>query len=274
MRLVPTLAIGLPLLACACSLFSPLDGFSDGNASNEGGGGATDGGNAPVDGSHRGEQGGPTDEGTPWCATHAATATFCADFDERGLDTFDDQMLDNGALVVDEGTSRSAPSSLWATAGSRRARVSAYAVKRVPGTVTRARVSFDVFVEGVHAEGAAEVVHLKFDRGDRNYTVGVGLGGGTRFAYAYEYSPSPDIYIDVVEGNPFPIATWVRITLTADLTARTVTFERDDEAGQATGPLAAPLSGGALALEVGIPRASTGEGAWKIRVDNVVLDAN
>ena len=58
------------------------------------------------------------------------------------------------------------------------------------------------------------------------------------------------------------------------LAAKTVTFERDDEPGSAdSSVLTAPFSG-ALELEIGIAYSTAGEGAWKVRIDNVVLDAN
>jgi hypothetical protein len=215
--------------------------------------------------------GGSIEASVSWCATHAAAAGFCADFDERGLEQFDEQTLDNGTLGVDTLVSRSAPGSLWVAAGPRRAGVATFVEKHTPGSVTRATVAFDLFVEAVHSEGAAEIVHLKFDANDSHYTVGVGISGGTRLAYAYEYSPRPDIYRDVVESNAIPLATWVRITLSADLSARTVTLERDDEVGAARTPIAAPFSG-PLELELGLAHASTGEAGWKVRVDNVVLD--
>ncbi len=265
MRLAPALAISVSATVCACSLLSSFDGYS---------GGGTDAGTDGAIGRPPLEAGADVSTeagGASWCATHAPAAAFCADFDERGLELFDRNYTDNGTYGLDMLASRSPPASLWAAAGSQSAIASAFLAKGGPSNTKRARVAFDLLLEAAHPEVAAELVHLEFASGSSHYTVGFGVMEGGQGAFVYEYSPAPALYEERVISKPVPLGTWVRITLEADLSAKTVTLEREDEPQTATAPLAA-LFGGALELEIGLAYTTTGQDAWKVRMDNIVLD--
>lgn len=183
--------------------------------------------------------------------------------------------MNNGTVGVDTLASRSAPASLFAAAGARGGTVGAFMRKLAATNVTRAKVAFDLHVEGTHPSSAAEIAHLKFTTATTDYTVGFGVFAAGNDTYAYDYSPDPSVYEEHPTGKPFPIKTWVRITLTADLPTKTVTLEREDDPNRLTAPLVAPLTGPLdLELELGIALSRAGDEGWRVRLDNIVFDAS
>lgn len=261
--------VGLSVTVAACSLVS-LQGYSGGTISDDAASRPSD------DASAEPEAAAPGDAGASgWCATHAPDARLCADFEDGGTDLFDDPVTDNGTIGVDTLASRSAPASLFAAAGARPDRVRAFLRTLAATDVTRAQVAFDLRVEGTHATTGAEVAHLKFTTATAYYTVGFGVFAAGNGTYAYEYSAAPSVYEENPRMKPFPLETWVRITLTADLPTKTVTLRREDDPTALTAPLAAPLTGPLdLELELGIAYSRAGEDGWKVRLDNIVFDAN
>ncbi len=270
MRLARTFAILVVGLPCACSLLNATDGLSSG-ASDDGASDDDASAPTPTSGAEAGADG-SSDAGS-WCATHAPDATFCADFDERATDLFDQQVLQNGTLGIDALASRSPPASFWAASGEGGDRVESFIQKDFARKPTTARVAFDLRIDAAHETASAELAQLSFVDGAREYTVGFGVTGGARGAYAYEFAREPHLYEDRLTSSAIPLGTWLRITLTADLVTKKVSLERDDAPGPVTSELTPPLSG-ALNLRIGVAFTTIGLNAWKIRMDNVVLDAN
>ncbi len=269
MRLGWALAIVVGGVASACSLVTSLNGFSSGESAHVG-----DGGDASPPGPDVAE--GRDDGSTStlsWCATHAPDAGFCEDFDERGIDLFDRKVTDNGEVRVDTTVSRSAPASLRASAGPGRAEVAAFVAKAGAPNPTRARVAFDLRIDTAHPSSSAELVHLELGGDSRWYDVGLGVTEGGQAVYAYEFSANPSIYNEHMMSKAIPLATWVRMTMTADLAAKTVTIEREDDPAAPTAPIVVPFTG-PLQLELGIAYARTGQSGWSVLMDNVVFDWN
>jgi hypothetical protein len=276
----PGLLLPLLLWSGACSLFTSLSGFSEGEEPGVDAAPAEDGG--VFDAQPDVTTGGGLDAGDAfvpeagaWCATHAPSAMFCADFDSHGFEVFDERVEIGGTLTIDSAQWVSPPRSLLAVALPSADPTRVRLTKRSGvAAATEATIAFDARVEGrggLSRNGQIGKV-IFFPGGADYYEIGIAAREKGTEAVVWEYS-SLEVY---GEHGAFalPNGTWRRIQLHVTLEGATghVDVEVDGKSVLSGAELTPPFASGTAVMEIGVPYSSQHEG-WTFRLDNVTFDA-
>lgn len=223
----------LPL--CACSLFTPLSGYSgdadEENSSPDGGtggvgedaaAGRSDGDGSTGDGAHDASTDVDSSSPADFCAAFPA-GTFCKTFDgEATLAGWTIERAGAGSSVGPTTSSfRSSPRAIRSALGPQGPTRSAALVTELPGSATHARLTYSIYVEARPAVGDIEINILRF------------LKPGVTYDFYLSVDASGARYVEQrvidsnVEFNPLPLSraiptgAWTDVSLEVRLSSPT-----------------------------------------------------
>jgi hypothetical protein len=246
-------------LAGACSLLVDTSGLGAGGSVSGGSDGSVVDGNvadAPAGDNSSGEGGQPTSCGDP-------ARAFCDAFDQGPLGArWNDMRQTNGALALDDGAPRSAPSALRAsTTGAGEAE--AVLVKQLPAGTKQIRCEFD-FSAPLPPGSAGEVdliVFLTHLGGSNTYQTYLWYSGAWQIG---EYSQSMPIDHNGPVGS-MPTDRWAHMVFETD--GKQLTLSADGQVIAQLPGLASP-AGTTTEIDFGIPYAK-GRAAYSALFDNL-----
>jgi hypothetical protein len=271
-----------------CSALTSFDGFSGGSADAGDAGGLHDAqGSSDVQGGSDVQSGGdvqngsdvqagdgPGDEASTanFCLTHAATATFCADFDEGSVrtgwlnGTQTTNLLVNKGAVLDINTSLSPPGSLQAVP------MGAYKfadveVDLTSGPFSQLHAELDVSPDNADAMSIVEI----------DFCNGTGCGNTPPYDFEILLNQNGSVCVgehgmgctaSLTQPGGLPVQQWAHVTLDANLKTGAVTLTVGS-ISPIQGMLTLPgqLPAALFVFGVGLPSMTTG----KVHVDNVLL---
>jgi hypothetical protein len=265
----------------ACSL-GDFAGYSDGDevapdaASPDSPSSALDGGDNGGDSSTPGDAGGSDAVGeaaTKFCQANGDAGFFCEDFEGlNALTHFVVTSTVGGTLAVDKGTMVAE-----VPAGSAPAMV--YGQISAKTVASGARLSFRVQPEILNTTTAVSNQIAKiyfFAENKAPYEVGMGIGGaGSSQVYVYEYTEGGG-YKEFGNYPPLTGNVMTQFVLEARIDPNTaigarVNVYRDGVHIVNNGVLSPPAPAGNIEASIGIPYTPSNHGAWKMRIDDIVM---
>jgi len=256
-----------------------------------GGAASSDGGPATSDGASDADASKPspdasdasaeaTAEAGGWCATNAAGAEFCEDFDSvAGLGRFEHQQVFGGTLSLDGKATRSAPNALLAvadpTADPDAGASSTLFVLHAPGkTATRATLAFDVRFERFSQTSTTRldfgVVYFGLS-GGRVYEVGLEVTSDRR-PYVYQYDPRSDSTTTSAKTSPLAVGQWARMQLTVRYADAQADLDIDGVRVVSGLALQPPGPSGVISFATGVEWAMSPHDGWSVRLDDETCD--
>jgi hypothetical protein len=239
-----------------CSVLTSFDGF---------GGGSADGG-----GAQGGDDGGGNSAN--FCLTHAAQATFCADFDETSPTTGwlngvqQANVTQNNYANLSSAVAVSPPASLQAVPGGP-AMFSDVELDLTTGVAySHVHVELEVYPDSAAPMPVVEIDFCNQSCGNTppyDFEILINQGG---FVCVGEHGNGCTASL-MQQGGP-PLNAWTHLTLEADLTTGAITLKVGNNSpiqGMLTIP--APLPTALFVFDVGLPSTTAGE----LHADNVLL---
>lgn len=263
------LAVALTLIVAACSLgdfAGYTGGASPGDASTSDVTTNADAG-SENDGASEGST--SANDAGPFCEVNGDAAFFCEDFEgPNPLLHFSSMRTTGGTLIVDKG-------EMVADAPASDAGAELFGVVSTKRTGSKATIAFRVRPEILNTttDNANQIAKLYFfgDTGP-SYEVGVGIhGAGSSAVYAYEYT-SGGAYKEFGDLASLAGNASTRFVLDVSIAsgAPRITLDRDGMR-VVDAPLTPPRNIGAIEAYVGLPYVPVLHGAWKVRLDDILM---
>lgn len=270
-------AIGAAALATAtlaCSLLNSAEGLTGGAPPQDAGASAEA---APGAGAAR--DGAPADGGDAslgrWCDQQVPRPLLCDDFDDEGPLTTRWTSVNSDpttSIARDDGDWRSPPSSLLTISRPDNASTHVYA-KKTLGPKSRISYAFDVKIDTFGSYAEIAYIRVAGPNVGHAYYVRVGSGrtaGLTAEAYLSDGGVpqhNTDLGVD--------LSSWTRLVIDVDLSSTPHTMKATvNGKATVTEPLeAGNYEAGDTAVEAGMGYVTAGSPDWKIRWDNVAIDA-
>lgn len=213
-----------------------------------------------------------TDAASKFCELNADAGFFCEDFEGPApLLHFNVTKMVGGTLAVEDGTMITD-----VLPGAANAYIYGNISPMKPGS--SARLSFRVEPEVVNTTSdSCQIAKIYFfgAEGAPTYEVGVGIKAGSSALYTFEYTDSVGGFTDF--GNLPPLApnTMTELVLDVRIDAGSVSGPRvhlyRDGLRVVNAVLTPPRTSGAIEGFIGAPFVPVNHGAWKVRIDDILM---